>query len=157
MDPLRIGVLGTARIATTALLEPAARVPEVTVAAVGARNASRATAYAEQHDIPVAYGSYHALLADPDIDAVYIPLPNSLHGPWTLMAIAAGNAAPGAISGRAKSRPSTPSAAKARRTRSAAAPYSATGSAGAGWACQTDGSAPFPAAAAAKPSCCTVM
>jgi predicted dehydrogenase len=90
VDPLRIGVLGTARISTTALLEPAARVPEVRVAAVGARNSSRATAYAEQHDIPVAYGSYDGLLADPDIDAVYIPLPNSLHGPWTLLAIAAG-------------------------------------------------------------------
>ena len=90
MDPLRIGVLGTARISATALLEPAARVPEVTVAAVAARDASRATAYAEQHDIPVAYGSYDALLADPGIDAVYIPLPNSRHGPWTLLAIAAG-------------------------------------------------------------------
>jgi predicted dehydrogenase len=90
VDPLRIGVLGTARISATALLEPAARVPEVRVAAVAARDASRATAYAEQHDIPVAYGSYDGLLADPDIDAVYIPLPNSLHGPWTLLAIAAG-------------------------------------------------------------------
>jgi predicted dehydrogenase len=90
VEPLRIGVLGTARIAATALLEPAARVPEVTVAAVAARDKSRASAYAEQHQIPVAYGSYDALLADPDIDAVYNPLPNSLHGPWTLMAIAAG-------------------------------------------------------------------
>jgi predicted dehydrogenase len=90
VDPLRIGVLGTARIATTALLGPAARVPEVTVAAVAARDESRASAYAEQHQIPVAYGSYDALLADRDIDAVYNPLPNSLHGPWTLMAIAAG-------------------------------------------------------------------
>ena len=90
MDPLRIGVLGTARISATALLEPAASVPEVTVAAVAARDRFRATAYAQEHQIPVAYGSYDALLADPDIDAVYNPLPNSLHGPWTLMAIAAG-------------------------------------------------------------------
>ena len=90
MDILRIGVLGTARIAATALLGPAASVPEVTVAAVAARDQFRAEAYAEQHGIPVAYGGYEALLADPDIDAVYNPLPNSLHGPWTLRAIAAG-------------------------------------------------------------------
>ena len=90
MDLLRIGVLGTARISATALLGPAASVPGVTVAAVAARDQSRAAAYAEQHGIPVAYGGYDALLADPDIDAVYNPLPNSLHGPWTLEAIAAG-------------------------------------------------------------------
>ena len=90
MDLLRIGVLGTARISTTALLRPAANVPEVTVAAVAARDLSRAEAYAEQHGIPAAYGGYDALLADPDIDAVYNPLPNSLHGPWTLRAIGAG-------------------------------------------------------------------
>ena len=90
MDPLRIGVLGNARISATALLGPAASVPEVIVAAVAARDQSRAEAYAEQHEIPVAYGGYEALLADPDIDAVYNPLPNSLHGPWTLRAIAAG-------------------------------------------------------------------
>ena len=90
VDLLRIGVLGTARISATALLGPAAIVPEVTVAAVAARDQSRAAAYAERHGIPVAYGGYDALLADPDIDAVYNPLPNSLHGPWTLKAIAAG-------------------------------------------------------------------
>ena len=90
MDPLRIGVLGTARISTTALLEPAANVPSVTVAAVAARDRSRAVAYARGFDIPVAYGSYEELLADPGVDAVYNPLPNSLHGPWTLAAIAAG-------------------------------------------------------------------
>ncbi|HUB23086.1 MAG TPA: Gfo/Idh/MocA family oxidoreductase [Streptosporangiaceae bacterium] len=90
MDQLRIGVLGTAQISTTALLGPAASVPEVTVAAVAARDPSRAEAYARQHGIPGAYGSYEALLADPGIDAVYNPLPNSLHGPWTMRAIAAG-------------------------------------------------------------------
>jgi predicted dehydrogenase len=90
VDVLRIGVLGTARITKAALLAPAANVPEVIVAAVAARDLSRAEAYAEQHKIPVAYGGYDALLADPDIDAVYNPLPNSLHGPWTLKAIGAG-------------------------------------------------------------------
>jgi predicted dehydrogenase len=90
VDVLRIGVLGTARIAATALLGPSTSVPEVTVAAVAARGRSRAEAYARQHGIPAAYGGYDALLADPGIDAVYNPLPNSLHGPWTLKAIAAG-------------------------------------------------------------------
>ena len=90
MELLRIGVLGTARISQTALLKAAASVPGVTVAAVAARDQSRAEVYAQRHGIPVAYGGYDALLADPDIDAVYNPLPNSLHGPWTLEAIAAG-------------------------------------------------------------------
>jgi predicted dehydrogenase len=90
VDLLRIGVLGTARITTTALLSPAANVPELTVAAVAARDLARAEVYAEQHGIPAAYGGYDALLADPDIDAVYNPLPNSLHGAWTLRAIGAG-------------------------------------------------------------------
>jgi predicted dehydrogenase len=88
--PLRIGTLGTSRIATPALLEPAASVPGVTVAAVAARDWSRAEAFALRHGIPAAYGSYDELLADPDIDAIYNPLPNSLHGPLTLKAIAAG-------------------------------------------------------------------
>jgi predicted dehydrogenase len=87
---VRIGLLGTARIAERALLEAAQGVPEVTVAAVAGRDSSRAQAYAERTGIPVAYGSYNELLADPDIDAIYNPLPNSLHGPWTLAAIAAG-------------------------------------------------------------------
>ncbi len=90
MDPLRIGTLGSSRISEAALIEPAASVPEVTVAAVAARHKSRADAFALRHGIPKAYGSYQDLLADPDIDAVYNPLPNSLHGPWTLRAIAAG-------------------------------------------------------------------
>ena len=60
------------------------------MAAVAARHTSRADAFALRHGIPKAYGSYEDLLADPDINAVYNPLPNSLHGPWTLRAIAAG-------------------------------------------------------------------
>ncbi len=90
MDLLRIGTLGSSRISEPALIDPAASVPEVTVAAVAARDKSRADAFALRHGIPAAYGSYEDLLADPDIDAIYNPLPNSLHGPWTLRAIAAG-------------------------------------------------------------------
>ena len=87
---LRIGTLGTSRISLTALIEPAARAAGVTVAAVAARDASRAEHFALRHGIAQAYGSYQDMLDDPDIDAVYNPLPNSLHGPWTLRAIAAG-------------------------------------------------------------------
>jgi ABC-2 type transport system ATP-binding protein len=67
VDQLRIGVLGTAQITTTALLGSAASVPEVTVAAVAARDQARAEAYAQRHGIPLAYGDYRALLADPEI------------------------------------------------------------------------------------------
>jgi predicted dehydrogenase len=87
---VRIGILGTARIAVGALIEAAAPVPEATISAVAARDLARASGYAATHGIPQAYGSYDELLADPDIDAIYNPLPNSLHAPWTLQAIAAG-------------------------------------------------------------------
>ena len=87
---LRIGTLGSSRISQPALMEPSAGVPEVTVAAVAARDLLRAEAFALRYGIPKAYGSYQEMLDDPDIDAIYNPLPNSLHGPWTLRAIAAG-------------------------------------------------------------------
>jgi predicted dehydrogenase len=87
---IRIGILGAARIAVPALIEAAAAVPDVTVAAIAARSSQRAGEYAALHGIEQAYGSYEELLADPSIDAVYNPLPNSEHGPWTLRAIAAG-------------------------------------------------------------------
>ena len=87
---LRIGVLGAARITGRALMEPARAVPQVTVAAVAARDKARAEEFALAHGMPVTHGSYELLLADPAIEAVYIPLPNALHAPWTLRAIAAG-------------------------------------------------------------------
>ena len=87
---LRIGTLGSARISQRALIEPSAGVADVTVSAVAARDLARAEAFALRHGIPKAYGSYQELLADPDVDAIYNPLPNALHGLWTLRAIAAG-------------------------------------------------------------------
>jgi predicted dehydrogenase len=87
---LRIGTLGTSRISQAALIDPAASVPAVTIAAIAARDGARAEQFALRHGIPKAYGSYQELLDDPEIDAVYNPLPNSQHGPWTLRAIAAG-------------------------------------------------------------------
>jgi predicted dehydrogenase len=87
---LRIGVLGAARIAPLAIVKPARRVPGATVAAVAARDSGRAQAFATKHGIPRVLASYDALVEDPDIDAVYIPLPNGLHAEWTLRALAAG-------------------------------------------------------------------
>jgi predicted dehydrogenase len=94
VDLLRIGTLGSSRISQKALFDPALSVPEVTVAAVATRDAARAEALALRHGLAKSYGSYSELLADPGIDAVYNPLPNSLHAPWTLAAIAAGKHVP---------------------------------------------------------------
>jgi predicted dehydrogenase len=90
VDTLRIGILGAAGIAPQALLKPATRVPEVTVAAVAARDRQRAQRFADRHGIPRVYDSYAGLVAADDLDAVYVPLPNGLHGEWTLRALAAG-------------------------------------------------------------------
>jgi predicted dehydrogenase len=89
-SPLRIGVLGAARIAPMALIRPARRVPEVEVAAIAARDPGRARKFAERHGIRRVHEGYAALLADPEIDAVYNPLPNGLHCEWTIRALEAG-------------------------------------------------------------------
>jgi predicted dehydrogenase len=89
-DRLRLGILGTARIART-LFIPGVRASQLTqVAAVASRDIGRARSLAAELNIPHAHGSYEALLADPDVDAVYICLPNSLHVAWTIAAAKAG-------------------------------------------------------------------
>jgi predicted dehydrogenase len=88
--PLRIGILGAARIAPMALIRPARAVPEAQVVAVAARDPARARAFAAKHGVPRVCESYEALLEDPDLDAVYNPLPNGLHCDWTLRALSAG-------------------------------------------------------------------
>jgi predicted dehydrogenase len=86
---LRWGLLGTARI--NRRLIPAMRTAARSrVVAVASRDAARATAYAREWDLPSAIEGYEALLAREDVDAVYIPLPNSLHVDWTLKAMCAG-------------------------------------------------------------------
>jgi predicted dehydrogenase len=90
MQQLRVGVLGAARITPGALIKPARVVPEVVVAAVAAREPARAREFAARHGIATVRDSYAALIADPEVDAIYNPLPNSLHAPWTLRAIASG-------------------------------------------------------------------
>ena len=87
--PLRWGLLGTARI-NRALIPAIRGSRRSRLVAIGSRDTARAAAYAQEWEIPVAHGSYEALLADPDIDAVYVPLPNHLHVEWSLRAIAAG-------------------------------------------------------------------
>ena len=90
MSPLRIGVLGAARIAPAALVKPARRVDDVEVTAVAARDRARAESFAKKHGIPRVHGSYDDLITDPEIDAIYNPLPNGLHGRWTIAALEAG-------------------------------------------------------------------
>jgi predicted dehydrogenase len=87
---IRVGVLGAARIAPLAIVRPACVVPGVAVTAIAARDRSRAQTFASKHGIATVHSSYDDLVADPDIDAIYIPLPNGLHTQWTLKAIAAG-------------------------------------------------------------------
>ncbi len=87
---LRFGILGAARIAPAALVKPARGHPEVTVEAVAARDVGRAVDFATRHGLPRVLPDYRSLVEDPAIDAVYIPLPNSLHAEWTLAALDAG-------------------------------------------------------------------
>jgi len=89
-SPLRIGILGAAAIAPAAIVKPAVGHPRSAVTAVAARDPQRARAFADKWSIPVVHDSYEALLADPDLDAVYNPLPNGLHGRWTIAALEAG-------------------------------------------------------------------
>jgi xylose dehydrogenase (NAD/NADP) len=83
------GVLGAARI-NQSVLEGAALAEGASVVAIAARDRDRAQAQAHTFEIATVYGSYDELLADPEIDAVYIPLPNSLHVEWSVRALQAG-------------------------------------------------------------------
>ena len=83
------GILSTARIGAR-LVEGAAKTDAAEIVAVASRDAATAQAFADAHGIPRAHGSYEALLADPDVEAVYIPLPNSMHVDWTVRALQAG-------------------------------------------------------------------
>jgi xylose dehydrogenase (NAD/NADP) len=87
--PIRWGILGTGDI-NRKLLRGARQSTEVEVVAVASRDPDRAAAFAAEHEIPRTFESYEAMLADPGVDAVYICLPNSLHHPLTMTALAAG-------------------------------------------------------------------
>jgi predicted dehydrogenase len=89
-EPLRIGVLGAAKICPSALIEPARRSGDVRVTAVAARDRRRAAAFAEEHGIVRAYDSYEQVVTDPNVDAIYNPLPNGMHGHYSIAALRAG-------------------------------------------------------------------
>ncbi|MBX6312672.1 MAG: Gfo/Idh/MocA family oxidoreductase [Isosphaeraceae bacterium] len=88
--PLRWGILGCARISRRGLIPGLRNSRLGTLVALASRDGTTARAWAEEFGIPRAYGSYQELLDDPEIQAVYIPLPNELHRPWTLAAADAG-------------------------------------------------------------------
>jgi D-xylose 1-dehydrogenase (NADP+, D-xylono-1,5-lactone-forming) len=88
-EPVRWGLLSTAHI-NRLLIPPANASPKLDVVAVASRDPARAKAYAGEWGIPRAHGTYEALLDDPDVEAIYISLPNSLHVEWSIKALEAG-------------------------------------------------------------------
>ncbi len=86
---VRWGILSTAHIAEKVLVG-AGTAANVEIVAVGSRDRGRGEAFAAEHGIGRVHGSYEELLADDDVEAVYIPLPNSLHVPWSIKAVEAG-------------------------------------------------------------------
>lgn len=88
-EPLRIGILGAARIAELSIVKPAAATGHRLVA-VAARDPRRAARFAERHGVERVHTSYDEVLADPEVEVVYNPLANGLHAPWNLRALAAG-------------------------------------------------------------------
>jgi D-xylose 1-dehydrogenase (NADP+, D-xylono-1,5-lactone-forming) len=88
-EPVRWGILSTAHI-NRLVIPPAQASAKVDLVAVASRDQARSDEYARKWGIPRAHGSYEALLDDPDIEAVYIPLPNSLHVEWSVRALDAG-------------------------------------------------------------------
>jgi len=89
MDTVKWGILSTADI-NRRVLPGATSSPQVELVAVGSRDKGKADAFAHQWGIPRAYGSYEELLDDPEVEAVYIPLPNTLHVDWSIKALEAG-------------------------------------------------------------------
>ncbi len=90
MSVLRWGILSTARIARTKVIPGIQGAANCEVVAIASRDVATARAVAAELDIPRAHASYEELVADPDVDAVYIPLPNHLHAEWTIAAARAG-------------------------------------------------------------------
>jgi predicted dehydrogenase len=90
MTKIRWGVLSTANIGVAKVLPAMQRGDYCEVTALASRDLAKAQATAKQLGIPKAYGSYEELLADPEVDAIYNPLPNHLHVPWSIKAIEAG-------------------------------------------------------------------
>ena len=113
MEPLRIGILGAARISGRAIVEPA-QLTGHRLVAVAARDRGRAEQFASDSGVERVLDSYQAVIDDPEVEAIYNPLPNGLHGPWNLRAIAAGKHV-------LSEKPSASNAAEARAVRDAVA------------------------------------
>lgn len=90
MSVVRWGILSTAKIGLNKVIPAMQQGEHCQILAISSRELSQARAAADKLGIPRAYGSYEELLADPDIDAVYNPLPNHLHVPWSVKALEAG-------------------------------------------------------------------
>lgn len=88
--PVRIGILGASSFAPTTILKPAKGNSEVVVAAAASRDVPSAEAFSAEHGIAKAYGNYEALIDDPELDAIYVLVPTSMHGKWTKAALTAG-------------------------------------------------------------------
>src|SRR6185503_17027060 len=88
--PIRIGILGAAKIAPGAVIKPAKENPEFEVVAVGARDPSRARSYADEHGIAHIATGYAELVKRDDVDLVYNALPPSAHAEWSIAALEAG-------------------------------------------------------------------
>ena len=89
-QPVRWGVMGCAAIAINQVIPAMEGAALTTLAGIASRSLSKAESTAERFGIPKAYGSYESMLADPEIEAVYIPLPNGLHAEWSIKALRAG-------------------------------------------------------------------
>ncbi len=90
MKKIRWGILGAAKIALDTVIPATKASPGAEVVAIASRSTDKAQAAAARFGIPRVYGSYDELLADPEIDAIYNPLPNHLHVPWSIRALEAG-------------------------------------------------------------------
>jgi predicted dehydrogenase len=109
MDPLRIGILGASRIAPEGIIQPASVTGDRLVA-IAARDAGRAEAFAAEHTIERVLSDYRAVIEDPEVEVLYNPLPNGLHGPWNTVAMNAGKHV-------LSEKPSASNAAEARSVR----------------------------------------
>jgi len=113
VEPLRIGVLGAARISDTAIVQ-ASRTTGARLVVVGARDPQRAREFADHAGVERVVDSYQDVVDDPEVEVIYNPLPNGLHGPWNMRAIAAGKHV-------LSEKPYASNTAEAREVRAAAA------------------------------------